>query len=214
MCVCMRHNMCLTNAQLLRVGLVHFQLCRISPSLHVRINAAKTWWKNVKRKNTKESINSSLVWSSGGWWFHTRASRSPHWGGSASRPGVCLRIPCSQQQISLCSTRATASAESPGKGPRWVVTSVDTSNTTQPFIRDTVIILATLTTLCPEETGIGSDLGSYLRTHHYLWENCCQIQILMISFNHFATIMGHGCACLPLHCRRALNPANTHALIN
>lgn len=123
----------------------------------------------LKKKNINENINSSLVWSSGGWWFHTRASRSPRWGGSASRPGVCLRIPCFQQQISLCSTRATASAESPGKGPRWVETPVDTSNTTQPFKRDTLIVLATLPTLCLEEMGIGSDLGSYIRKNSTLF---------------------------------------------
>lgn len=55
----------------------------------------------------------------GGWWFHMRASLFLHWGGSASRMVLCLKTLCSQRQTSLCSTRTTASAESPGKGPRW-----------------------------------------------------------------------------------------------
>lgn len=64
-------------------------------------------------------IDPSLCVRAGGWRFHTRASLSLPWGGSAGRMDVCLKTPCSPHPTSLCSTRTTASAESPGKGRRW-----------------------------------------------------------------------------------------------
>ena len=67
-----------------------------------------------------ESCSSRFMFVFAGWWrFRTRVSRSLLWGDSVSRTDICLKTLCSPRPTSLCSTRATASAESPGRDRRW-----------------------------------------------------------------------------------------------
>lgn len=78
--------------------------------------------KNTKQHNwlliyLKALISHSCLCR--GWRSHMRGNLLLHWGGSASRMEVFLKILCFLHQTSLCSTRAIASAESRGKGPRW-----------------------------------------------------------------------------------------------
>lgn len=80
------------------------------------LEACLRMW-NVEKAGRKG--DGSLV-SAGAWRSPTRTSPSRRCGGSASRLAACLKTPCFQRRTSLCFTRATASAGSPGKGPRWV----------------------------------------------------------------------------------------------
>lgn len=54
-----------------------------------------------------------------GWWWLTRASRSPPCGSSVAKTASCLRTPCSPPQTSRSSTSAITSAKSSGRGRRY-----------------------------------------------------------------------------------------------
>ncbi len=78
--------------------------------------------------------------SAGGWRCHMRASLSLHWGDSVGRMDICSKTLCSRRLTSLCSTRATASAESPGKGPRWGQKKKVFSFSTSPASQESVTV--------------------------------------------------------------------------